>query len=264
MFLILDFLIVAALLAAMLLVQRLGHRLGEAERRGAKTTQTKDAKDGDAKPSDAAEGAVYGVLALLLAFTFSGAGSRFEHRYQLGIDEANAIGTAWLRLDALPAPSQPALRELFRQYVDARLALAETTPLSAAYEAANANYRALQNKIWSSAVAALAASGQTPLYAVVLSPINEMIDLTSTRDATARLHPPVEVFVMLALFLLIGALYAGHSMAGRPRSRFQSLAFPLVLAIVIFVILDFEFPRLGFIRVSGVDAMLVDLRKSME
>ena len=79
-----------------------------------------------------------------------------------------------------------------------------------------------------------------------------------------QLHPPLEVFVMLCAFILIGAMYAGRSMAGKPASRFHTLAFPIVLALVAFVILDFEFPRFGFIRVNAIDAQFVELRRSME
>ncbi|HEY5866855.1 MAG TPA: DUF4239 domain-containing protein, partial [Candidatus Tectomicrobia bacterium] len=78
---------------------------------------TADARQG----IGAIEGAVFGLMGLLIAFTFSGATSRFDTRRQLIVEEANAIGTAYLRLDLLPAAAQPALRELFRRYVDARL-----------------------------------------------------------------------------------------------------------------------------------------------
>src|SRR5437879_73732 len=69
----------------------------------------------------AVEAALFGLLGLLIAFTFSGAATRFDTRRQLIIDEANMIGTAYLRIDLLPADAQPALREKFRQYVDSRL-----------------------------------------------------------------------------------------------------------------------------------------------
>jgi hypothetical protein len=67
------------------------------------------------------EGAIFALMGLLIAFTFSGAASRFDTRRQLVVEEANAIGTAYLRLDLLPANAQAALRESFRQYVEARL-----------------------------------------------------------------------------------------------------------------------------------------------
>jgi hypothetical protein len=66
-------------------------------------------------------GAIFALMGLLIAFTFSGAASRFDTRRQLVVEEANTIGTAYLRLDLLPASAQPPLRESFRQYVEARL-----------------------------------------------------------------------------------------------------------------------------------------------
>src|SRR6185436_17454554 len=76
----------------------------------------------------AIDGAVFGLLGLLIAFTFSGAAARFDTRRQMIVEEANAIGTAWLRLDLLPAGVQPALRDKFRQYLDARLAVFRMIP----------------------------------------------------------------------------------------------------------------------------------------
>ena len=69
------------------------------------------------------EGAVFGLLGLLVAFTFSGAAARFDTRRQLIIEEANAVGTAYLRLELLPTAAQPSLRAAFRQYLAARLAV---------------------------------------------------------------------------------------------------------------------------------------------
>ena len=76
----------------------------------------------------AVDGAIYGLLGLLVAFTFSGAASRFEERRKLIGEEANAIGTAYLRLDLLPAEAQGPLKEKFRQYLDSRLAAYRKLP----------------------------------------------------------------------------------------------------------------------------------------
>src|SRR6186997_1060232 len=64
------------------------------------------------------ESAVFALLGLLIAFTFSGAANRFDDRRKLVALEVNAIGTAWLRIDLLPAEAQPGMRELFRRYLD--------------------------------------------------------------------------------------------------------------------------------------------------
>ena len=76
----------------------------------------------------AVEGALFGLLGLLIAFSFSGAMSRFDARRHLIVDEANAIGTAWLRIDLLPPAVQPELRDLFRRYLDAHLQIYRKLP----------------------------------------------------------------------------------------------------------------------------------------
>ena len=79
------------------------------------------AAEGTAAEGRVVEGVVFGLLGLLMAFTFSGAAARFDTRRQLIVGETNAIGTAYLRLDLLPTAAQPAFRARFRQYVEARL-----------------------------------------------------------------------------------------------------------------------------------------------
>src|SRR5262245_47987101 len=89
------------LFLGMVLLLEVGRRLGQRR-------QSLDAEGGRAGLG-AVEGAVFALMGLLIAFTFSGAAARFDSRRQLIVDEANAIGTAWLRLDLLPASAQPAL-----------------------------------------------------------------------------------------------------------------------------------------------------------
>ncbi len=102
----------------------------------------------------AVEGAIFALVGLLIAFTFSGAASRFDTRRDLIVQETNAIGTAWLRLDLLPASAQPAIRENFRHYVDARLEVYRKLPDIQAVQAELAKATALQGQIWTQAVAA--------------------------------------------------------------------------------------------------------------
>lgn len=256
LFALFDLVSVVALVLVMLGVQKWGCRIGKKEK------QLQQGSD-DKSSGGAAEGAVYAILGLLVAFTFSGAGSRLEHRYALGVQEANAIGTAWLRLDVLPEASQPHLRDLFREYVDARIQAVRLAH-RASGDAAESRSTALQQEIWSAVTDALAASGQTPLYGVVVGPINEMIDITTTRAAARLLHPPMAVYAMLGIFALVGSLFSGYAMAEKPRSWIHSLGFPVVIAIALFVTVDFEFPRFGFIHLGAVDALLVDLRTSMD
>jgi hypothetical protein len=213
----------------------------------------------------AIDGAVFALLGLLLAFTFSGASSRFDTRRQLIVEETNDIGTAYLRLDLLPPSAQPALRESFRRYLDARIEVYRKLPDIAAARESLAKANELQGQIWRQAVAATQAAGPPSAAPMLLLPaLNAMIDITTTRTMMTQMHPPTVVFVMLFALALAASLLAGYGMIGsRVRSWFHMLGFALVMAIAVYVILDIEYPRLGLIRVDAFDQALVDLRESM-
>lgn len=246
-------LLAVGLFALLLACLEIGRRIGV----------RRAAQEGEAARAGAGvvEGAVFALLGLLIAFTFSGAASRFDHRRTLIVEEANAIGTAYLRLDLLPAAAQGDLRESFRRYVDARLAVYRAIPDMAAVDAALARATALQQEIWSKAVAASAGSQATVL---VLPALNQMIDITTTRTMAGQTHPPLILFALLSGLALLGALLAGHAMAGsRKRNWLHMATFAFALAGAVYVILDMEYPRLGLIRVDSFDQVLFDLRESM-
>lgn len=213
----------------------------------------------------AVESAVFGLLGLMIAFTFSGAASRFDARRQLVTEEANNIGTAWLRIDLLPREAQPPLRELFRRYLDSRLATyRKVTNVEMAMEE-YARSTKLQGEIWALAVAACRDAPSPQATMLVLPALNQMIDITTTRLMATRTHPPWIVFGMLAALALAGALLAGFAMAeGKGRSWVHMLAFAAILATTVWITIDLEYPRLGLIRVDAVDDVLTDLRKSMD
>lgn len=210
------------------------------------------------------DGALFGLLGLLLAFTFSGAASRFDARRNLIVEEANDIGTAWLRLDLLPDSLQPALRERFRQYLDARLSAYRAVPDEAKVNAELARAVVLQGEIWNLAVAAARQSPNPSATMLLLPALNAMIDITTTRTVAGRTHPPNVIFGMLAALALACSLMAGYGMAGSDRrSWVHILGFAAVMTITFYVIMDFEYPRLGLIRVDSFDQVLVDVRGSM-
>jgi hypothetical protein len=213
----------------------------------------------------AVEGAVFGLLALLVAFTFSGAAARFDTRRQLIIEETNDIGTAYLRLDLLPLPAQQPLRDRFRQYVAARLDtyrhLSDVAVATKALERA----AAVQAEIWTQAVAHSRAPDAHPDAAKLLLPaLNAMFDITTTRTAALHTHPPLIIFAMLFVVALASALLAGHGLAGsRRRNWFHMVGFAAVITVAVYVILDLEFPRLGLVRVAAFDQTLSALLESM-
>jgi len=114
------------------------------------------------------DGAVFALLGLLIAFTFSGAVTRFEARRHLVVEETNAIGTAYLRLDLLPVAAQPALRDAFRRYLDARLEVYRSLPDLVAAKQALARSVQIQGEIWRGAVAACRADPTSSTTILVL------------------------------------------------------------------------------------------------
>ena len=247
----------AALFLGMLWLQEVGWRLGR--------RQLAQDSEGTWKHLGTLEGAVFGLMGLLMAFAFSGAASRFDARRQLVAQEANAIGTAYLRLDLLPAVAQPALRENFRRYLDARLEVFQNPQDSPASKAGLDRSVQLQTAMWSQAVAACRADVPAPTPMLVLPALNEMIDITTTRAMAMNQHPPSIIYLMLGALTLASALLAGYGMAeGKARSWIHILGFAALFSVTLFVILDLEYPRLGFIRVDAADQVLVSLRVSMK
>jgi hypothetical protein len=204
-------------------------------------------------------------MGLVLAFTFSGAASRFDARRNQIVEEANTIGTAYLRVDLLPDAAQPHMRELFRGYVDSRLETYRVLPDLDAAMALITKSNEIQRKIWNDAVGAT-KDGKSPQAVMLLLPaLNAMFDIANSRYWVTQLHPPAIIFVLLGTLALVCSLLAGFGMAGRHvRSWVHIAAFALILTLTIYVIVDMEFPRMGFIRVDSFDSALMDVRASMD
>lgn len=209
------------------------------------------------------ERAVFGLMALLMAFTFSSAALRFESRRNMIVEEANAVRTAFMRLELLPAEAQPRLQESFRRYVDARLAVYRHLGDEASAEAEVERARRLQRILWTDAIIAVRESG-THVANLVLPALNAMFAIATTRTIGLQTHQHGVVIGMLAVVMLACALLAGFSVGGgTERSWLHVVCFAAVLTVAFYVILDLEYPRLGFIRIDWMDRFLQDVRREM-
>ena len=100
---------------------------------------------------------------------------------------------------------------------------------------------------------------------LLLPALNAMIDITTTRTMAARTHAPPVVFGLLFVVALLSAVLAGYGMSGSPqRNLLHMVGFSVIVAVTVYVILDLEYPRLGFIRVDAADRVLVELRETMK
>jgi hypothetical protein len=213
------------------------------------------------KPNSTIDGAVFALFGLLLAFTFSGAIARYDTHRTLILEESNDIGTAYLRLDLLPTARQPALRQLFRDYVTSRL----NQYASPQADSVSPETTRLQNEIWTQALSGASTQGSNPDATKLLLPaLNDMIDITSTRQNAFNMHPPAIVYVLLFALSCACALLAGFGMPLGSRNWLHMIAFAAVVSITIYATLDIEYPRRGLIRLSNYDQVFENLRDTMK
>lgn len=240
------------LFAALLLGLEIGRRVGRAVR-------VEEAEVGSA----AADGVIFAVFGLIVAFTFSTSASRFDERRKLIVEQANALGTASLRLDALDPADRVPIRRLMIRWTE----LAQRIPAvdDKAEMAAVVNDAAgLQSEVWRLAAAAVERKQQAALWAFVMSPINDWTNLSTSRLATNDLGTPPMVMPTVVVLSFVASVLAGFHMSRHRRSWLHCVAFSGILALVIYVILDLNHPRSGLIRVDAMDVTIKQAEQSLQ
>jgi hypothetical protein len=197
------------------------------------------------------EAAILGMLGLLLGFTISMAVSRFENRKYLVLDEANALGTAYLRTSLLQEPGHKEIAHLLCQYVGHRLEMGSSDKKFADLAPARSTTTALQNDFWTKAVAYAKADPHPLLAGLLIQELNQSIDLEESRWTALQNSVPKSVLMANALVALLAAGLVGYTfgMAG-VRQIFSLVTLALVVTLVLGVIIDLDRPNSGFIRIS--------------
>jgi hypothetical protein len=204
--------------------------------------------------------AVLGLLALLLGFTFSLAIDRFETRRQLVLEEANAIGTAYLRSQMLPEPHRTRMTALLVRYTDNRIALAKAIPDSTSQRRLLEANDALLTDIWAGTSAAFDSIRALPFATVYVSAVNAVIDLDEARKAARQARVPAQVFAILFIYLITTAGVLGYVLKGA-RGRIAAGFLLALLTLSLTLILDINRPVLGTITES--QQPMEDLQRSL-
>lgn len=204
------------------------------------------------------EGSLLGLLALLLAFTFSMANERYDARRTVIIQEANAIGTAILRADLYQDTIRQQFRDDFRQYVEARIAY-----YTAGVDENRMRTALKQSDQYSAAIWARATklSRQTNnlLPANLMIPaLNDMIDIVTTRDAALIAQIPASILYVLMALCLVGSFVIGY-MADK-LDWMLTICFSFMTALAIYLIIDLDRPRQGLITTDTMHQKMLDLR----
>lgn len=204
----------------------------------------------------AIQGATLGLLGLFLGFSFAGASGRFMERQDLIVAEANAIGTAYLRADLLDDAHASELRASLAEYVAHRLEVSRRLALGVTREDA-ARIEDCHVRMW--AAARDGAKERPAMTMAILPPVNEVIDLHSTRLAAGKKHLPALVLglLMVCSALSMGVIGYGCGATGR-RNFAMTTSLAVVIATALWTTIDLDSPRAGLIRLS--DAPLAALR----
>lgn len=246
-------LILVALIALFALAAEIGFRAG---RRHVRRVHDREPQVGTI------QGALLGLLALLLGFSFAMAQSRYDARRALVVDEANAIGTAYLRAQLLPEPEASEVAQALRHYVDVRLTrLAERVDDLSLHEAVAQSER-LHAYLWERAVSA-SRKDTRPVVSLFITALNEVIDLHGARLAAFRNRVPDVVFLLLYFVAAVAMGVTGYAsgLEGQ-RSFWPTVTTAVLIAVVITTVMDLDRPRRGLITVS--QQSLIDLRESLK
>lgn len=228
-----------------------GYRLGKYRR--SRREEEKEA------PLGTMVGATLGLLAFILAFTFGLAANRFDNRRQVLLDEANAIGTTYLRAGMLPESGEQ-IRGLLREYVSVRLNAVRSQNLAEGIRRSED----IQQKVWTEAETVGNKNPNSIVVGLFIQSLNEMIDLHAKRvQAGVRSRIPGAIWLgLFAVACLSFATMGYHAGLSGTRRSLAILAVAVTFSVVIELIADLDRPLEGVLRVS--QQALLDVQQSMK
>ncbi|MCS2158456.1 hypothetical protein MUU48_16315 [Scandinavium sp. H11S7] len=203
-------------------------------------------------------GTVLSILALIIGFTFSMASSRYDMRKNYEEEEANAIGTEWLRLDLLPDDRAAAAKILLRQYLDQRMLFYHTRSQTE-LEKINRDTSLLQDKLWL-IVSQQARASPTPVMAILTSGMNDVFNTTGYTQAAWWNRIPRSAWLLLFVLAMFCVGMIEFRNCTQKKATFPWLL-PVVLSFAFALIADIDSPRGGIIRIQAQN--LIALAESL-
>jgi hypothetical protein len=207
------------------------------------------------------QGALFGLIGLLLAFGLSMAVGRYEHRRALTVDEANAISTVALRSALLAEPHRSTTLEHLADYSAAAVQFSETIPGSAQFRSADADLATIFTELWTTASTVVAADPIGTVPRLQLEALNAMSDAHGVRTAALTNRVPDEVMALLVIAVMLSLGVLGVHLTVMGRGLVSSLAAATVVVLILFVVIDLDRPHRGLITVP--DTTLVELSSQL-
>lgn len=250
-----SLLIVGLLLVLLLAGNEIGYRFGERQR--AHSTESTRAQ------INTIQAGLLGILGLLLGFTFSLSLQRYDRRSEAVVQEANAIGTVYLRTSLLPQPFSAQTQALARQYLDLRIkAGAQALGDRSEWEGLVRQADTILDELWQCGRLAVRADGQPVVSGLFVQAMNDLIDAFGSRNAALDRHVPEVVLLLLfATFVLTGSVVGYTSGIVGHRPIVPTYILMSLIVVVVFLIVDLDRPRRGLVVVS--QKSLVDLHSKI-
>lgn len=210
------------------------------------------------------QGSILGLLALLLGFTFSMSMQRFDNRSMALIDEANAIGTAVLRVELLPKQYERQAHQLFEEYVNLRVAIGklDLTKIQQRRDY-NKKITMLQSQLWALAIEATNIDPRPVTTGAFVNSLNSTFDSQGKRNALLQMHVPEVVLILLFIVFISSGGIMGYS-AGLSGKRMTApiILVSLLITLIVFIIIDLDRPKRGLIQVD--QTVMVELLESIK
>jgi hypothetical protein len=246
-----TFIVAFALFIGIFIFYLAGVRLGN--------YQKKYNPDAKAEGVGPLEGALLGLLALLLSFTFSMSASRYDTRRSLLIKEANDIGTVVLRSDMYPDSIHREFKKDLQQYIETRIAYYNAGSDEIRISKTLTDATIISDRMWQRA-ARLSLESTTLPHSLMIPALNDMIDVVTSRDAERLARVPDPIFWLLIILTLLGSLIIGYSKKEKKNDWIVLSIYSLMTVITIYTIMDLDRPRQGIIKTDAAHEKIIELK----
>src|SRR4030095_14353708 len=207
------------------------------------------------------EGAMLGFMALLLAFTFNMAAHKFEVRRDIIIEEANAIGTAILRCDMYPDSVRSVFRQNFANYLEARIAYYDAGTNEDKIKSTLHDAEIHSGNIWKLAATLAQDRDNIVLSGQMIPALNAMIDIVTIRDDSRLAKVPPLILWMLLLLTMVSSFLSGYGQKSKRRNRAIVIAFALMTTRALYLVIELDRPRRGWISLDQAEQKIIELRQ---
>jgi hypothetical protein len=241
-----------ALVVLMLLGAEVGFRVGI-------WMQDRSDNPGESKMTGAVVAGMLGLMAFMMAFTIGIVINQQANRGAMVVEEANAIGTAWLRTGLSEEPDLSAAQPLLQEYTEIRIAAANDPSL---FGATTVRSEEIHNELWAIMEEAVRRGYESDIMGLAISSVNDVIDVHSSRLFVAQLRLPRILGILLLLATVLSFVLVGvASSSDRKRDTAAMVIFALVFAAVLIVIIDLDRPQEGLLTVP--QTAMIDLLRQI-